>query len=309
MIVPLNITSDLMIHIFKAIIPTFSESTKAKLPSESEILTKFIKPGADSIAWDELVSIDTKEDVYFDTIKHRVAAVSLVLADYNRDSECESLAIDNKAVWPHIYESIINLKPADIIATIGSQGFLSIPLFHSDDKNGHFEFLRLHIWDQSFAGYIDKEKTHMFSIHCHQFHAQSHILLGELKNCRFSVIESASPTDHSFFEIVWNSIEKVNQKTSNAINTGTFVLVNETAKEMYAANDQYEIEAGEFHTSTVSDDCTTATLFLFTGKKGKVERSYVVGPSEIENSIVNRKETIDPKDILIKINKKLSQNE
>lgn len=299
-----EISKDALIAVFKGITPTFSETSKALVPAESEIVQIFFKNGEQTITINDLLATPTEQSPYLHAIKFRIAAVILLLQDFHETSV--ALKDSTKQIWELIFQSLDKLNGTDILATIGSQGFLSIPLFHQDKKDESFEFLRLHIWDKSFEEFIDWEKTEKFSIHSHQFHAQSRILLGEIENWQFNVEDSVTPTDNSYFRIEWNNLENVNQKTSNAVNSGRFAKLKLTEQKTYKKEDAYEVQAGQFHKSKVDMNNTTATIFLFSSIKGKVDQSFVLGPSAIETSTVNRKITIDPKSILDQLNQQIS---
>lgn len=262
-----------LINIFKGIIPTFSGSSRQLLPSEIDVEDAFFTVNVKELTIDELLNINTGTHSYLEAIKYRIAAIFLILKDFHEISNNQCQLIPGKLIWSMVYKSIVNLNGSDILATIGSQGFLSIPLYHQDKKDISFDFLRLHVWDKSFVDQIDWEKTKTFSIHSHQFHAQSRILLGEIENQRYEIEESATSSDYSFFNIEWNNLENVNQKSSNAVNTGRFVKVAANNKELYQRDSAYEVAAGDFHKSEVNINCTSATLFLFSSTKGKVDRS------------------------------------
>jgi hypothetical protein len=203
--------------------------------------------------------------------------------------------VDIDYVWNLIYESFKVLPEESLIASIGSQGFLSIPIYHSERGKDDFDFLRLHIWDKSLEKWIDTNKRDNFSIHSHQFHAQSWILNGGITNYSYSVQETPSVTDFNYFKIQWNNSENsVNRKTSKAINTGNYADVSLIKKDIFLPGDTYTVNAGEFHKSGASgQEVLTSTLFLFSSNKGRVYTSNVVGPSRMEESEINRKVKIN----------------
>lgn len=239
------------------------------------------------------------KDIYKSSVLKRLVAVRLILEAQKND-----VAFDLKSVWKLIYGSLIELEEQDTVSSIGSQGFLAIPLYRLDKGDVSFEFLRLHIWDKSFDDYIDKEKVERFSIHSHQFHANSWILAGEIYNTRVDVEKANSPTEFSLFEIKWNNTKnEVNQRTSVAINTGEYYKVNKNNTESYRTGDIYQIPAGDYHIARVNDDFQiTSTIFLFSTHKSRVKISNVLGPSNIELSEINRKTQITPKPLIQKIN-------
>lgn len=271
-----------------------------------EIQRTFLK----SISFENLASenIDLKlllnysystRNIYESAILKRVVAVKLIL-----DSRNSNDRLDLKETWKLIYESLINLEDNDIISSIGSQGFLSIPLFRLDKVEKSFDFLRLHIWDLSFENLIDREKVNNFSIHSHQFHANSWILTGEIQNIKVSVKEVSEKTDFNLFNIEWNnSKNNLNQKNSLAVNTNEFVEVSIIENKKYHFNDTYEIQAGDYHIAQTKTELPiSSTLFLFSTLKSRVKKSNVVGPSEISTSEINRKLIVNPKPLLKKLN-------
>ncbi|PSL24078.1 hypothetical protein [Chitinophaga ginsengisoli] len=296
------------IEIIKGIVPTFSDSFKENIPKK-EVLSDLIFDSKESITINEIQLKASHLSPYFQIIIDRICAVSLLLADFNQHQNTKTYIKSLKEIWPFIYRSIMNLQGSEILATIGSQGFLSIPLYHNDKKEESFEFLRLHIWHESLKKFIDNEKAEMFSIHSHQFYAQSRVLCGEIYNQRFDVTEQSFESEFSFFEIHWNNLDNVNQKTSIAQNTGKFVSIKEHDIESYEHGDSYEIKAGEYHRSTVDSKQLTATLFLFSTVKGRVGQSNVVGPTIIKESTVNRKITINAQILLESLNHAIVNNE
>lgn len=285
-------------ELISGIKPAFSDATQLVLPDTTDILKQLQVNG--SISLKQLYQHSEHIiDIYLSAILKRVVVVKLCLMAR------EGKKLDLNFIWNLLYKSLITLSAEDIISSIGSQGFLSIPLYRLDMDKAKFEFLRLHIWDSSLDKYIDKQKTAHFSIHSHQFHANSWILAGEIINIRYKVETSLNETDFNHFEIKWNNSKNaVNQKTSVAMNTGEYVSVETTANEKYTSGDTYEIEAGEFHASTNSSQ-VSSTLFLFSTLKSRVDKSFVIGPSIIKESEVNRKVQIDSKEILDRLNSNL----
>ena len=214
--------------------------------------------------------------------------------------------VDLKRIWKFILESILIIPTSATISSIGSQGFLSIPLFKDDRKKESFDFIRLHIWDNSLNEFINSEKCENFSIHTHTFYAKSWVLCGKVINDRFTINIVEKPTNHSLFTVGYNkSLNEVNQHTSKANNTSTFVNLNQVSHEIYSQGGTYTIDAGDFHKSgSKGRNGLSATLFSFTAKEGLVEQSYVVGPSKLTTSEINRKMLIDPIQLLKKIDKK-----
>jgi hypothetical protein len=238
-------------------------------------------------------------DCYLKSVAMRIVAISeLRIA---RDSNIE---VNLKKVWELIADSILTIPPDATISSIGSQGFLSIPLFKDDKIIENFDFIRLHIWDESLSQYIDQDKSQNFSIHNHSFYAKSWILCGKVVNDRFKVKEVSLPTDLSLFKVVYNkSLNKVNQHYSVAENKNKYVSLQQISHEEYMSGGYYSINAGDFHRSgSNGHNGFSATLFSFTAKDGRVEQSFVVGPTKSVSSKINRKMLINPIDLIKKIN-------
>jgi hypothetical protein len=170
----------------------------------------------------------------------------------------------------------------------------------------NFEFIRLHIWDKSLNKYIDEKASNNFSIHTHSFHAHSWIITGRIINDRYIVTESKNATPYIRFTINYNkTLSKINQHTSTASNDNVFVTANQISHEVYMSGGSYQIKAENYHNSGTEDqDGLSATFFSFTAKNGMVDTSYVVGPAEQKESVINRRMHIDPKYLLEKIEKK-----
>jgi hypothetical protein len=237
-------------------------------------------------------------NVYFKSVCYRI--LSIIKFKNSRDN---NTVLDIKYIWKYIYDSIMIIPNNSTISSIGSQGFLSIPLYKFENDKNNFDFIRMHIWDKSLSSYINQDKCDKFSIHTHSFYAQSWILCGKIINKRFKVDLSKHITDKALFTIEYNkTLNEVNQHTSSAVNTNNYVDINQIGHEEYIQGTTYIVDAGNYHSSiSASKDDVSATLFSFTGKSGLVEQSYVVGPSEILSSEINRKMYIDPSELLNKI--------
>lgn len=216
-----------------------------------------------------------------------------------------------KDVWGWIKSSII-LIPDQIISTIGSQGFLSIPLYKYEIENNKstFDFIRLHIWDDSLDEYMDLEKNKDFSIHTHSFFAQSWILTGSVINNTYNYEIDSEYSQHSFFKIKYNdSLNEVNQHTSVAINEDINVELRQTSKEVHFAKGYYFVKQGKLHQSGyISSPEASATFFSFTGKDGLAKSSIVIGPKNIRLSEINRKVNISPVKLIEKIDLQIKSN-
>jgi hypothetical protein len=274
--------------------------------STFDIVEKII-PTSDSISTEELALLsDRIEDTLLSSVVKRIIIVKYILEARDRN-----LVLNFKLIWKLIYHSILDLESDSIVSSIGSQGFLSIPLYRLDNSTKPFEFLRLHIWHKSLKEHIDEDKTNSFSIHSHLFHAQSWILSGEINNTRYQLEKNEKPEDFSLFKIQWNnSKNEINTKTSTAVNTGEYISISPSEKEKYEYQQSYEIAAGEYHASTGNfSEGINATLFLFSASKGLGDNSFVVGPSKIKTSKINRKVRINPTPLIQEINKMINSYE
>ena len=254
-----------------------------------------------------LLSFSNKQsNNYIKSIANRIVSTVLI-----KDSIDNDIKFEIKDVWKLISESILIIPPNCTISSIGSQGFLSIPLykFEKEKEKTSFEFIRLHIWHNDLLELIDKDTCDKFSIHTHSFFAQSWIICGKIVNDRFNVTVSKKVTDKSLFSIGYNkTLNEVNQHTSVAINEEIYANTDQISHELYMPGGKYEIKAGDFHRSSSETlDGLSATIFMFSGKLGLVDKSFVVGPSEIKTSEINRKMHIDPKEFLNNIDKQISK--
>ena len=279
----------------------YSDNVKKSLPKITDFYPKiYIGSNINEI---ELESFITNEkNCYHKSVARRILAIKKL-----QEIRDKKLDLNIDGIWNLIYLSIIELPAHATISSIGSQGFLSIPLFRFRTNMKSFEFIRLHIWDNSLSQYIDKQTRENFSVHSHSFHAQSWILAGAISNERYSIAHSSQKQIHSLFKIEYNkTLNKVNKHTSNAVNTNKDIILTKISEEKYFHSSTYEISAGHYHKGgSLSKDGFSATLFSFTAKNGSVDKSFVIGPSNIKNSEINRKEQIDPSYLLNKLNNKI----
>jgi hypothetical protein len=234
---------------------------------------------------------ETHDDILTKSLCYRILALDRFQSLLNHDR-----IYTLKEIWDPIYKSLIILNTDQLISSIGSQGFLAIPLFRLDKGTESFELLRIHFWSSDFDQLINKKTRDSFSIHSHQFHAKSWILCGEVYNTRMEVKQSDPETDYCIFKIQWNDPNNdLNRKGSIAINTYKYCEVEEGFKENYLFGEAYELEAGKFHKSrTNENNDLNATLFYFSTANSRVSNSFVLGPSIVKESEINRKIDIDP---------------
>jgi len=244
-------------------------------------------------------TLNNHKNIFFKSVSLRLIAIKNL-------QECreKGLKPELKLIWKLICDSISILPSEAVVSSIGSQGFLSIPLYKYDKEPEMFDFFRLHIWDKSLEKHINIKTRDDFSIHTHSFYAESWILCGRIINERFAVKHSPEPTDYSIFNIEYNkTLNEINKHTSTARNAKQFMECKQISTEQYLQGGNYVIEAGDYHKSSVDagNDGVAATLFNFYAPKGRVEHSFVIGPSNIKNSEINRTENIDPKDVIRRI--------
>ena len=241
------------------------------------------------------------KNIYLKSVINRMIGVQLI-----QEARNKSGFLDINKAWKFICESILLLPSNNTISSIGSQGFLSIPLYKFDANLKEFDFLRLHIWETSLHKYINSDISEKFSIHTHAFDTHSWIITGKVINDRYMVRKSDEPTNNVQFRINYNkTLNEVNQHTSTAATENIFVNTQQISHEVYFNGGVYRIKAGDYHRSGTEDELS-ATFFSFSAKHGMVDSSYVVGPNTVRESEINRKMHIDPKPLLMLITKKLS---
>lgn len=296
-----NIDKQEFVEFYNPIIKGYSESFQNNFTS-IDIITEIVFKESDTTALEEISRlIQFEQNIFLKSYLYRFIAVREII--FCRE---QNVTLDVIEVWSLVANSIKQIPSEYTISSIGSQGFLSIPLYKSDYSKETFDFLRLHIWDDSLSKYMDLKKCDDFSIHSHTFYAKSWIITGKVINDRYDYLINSKSSNHSFFEVVYNnSLNEVNQHTSKAVNRNVKVEVIKTSAEVHFNNEVYEIEPGKLHKSghLNSPDCS-ATFFSFTGKDGLGE-SFVIGPTEIQESEINRKTIIDPIYLIEKIDNQL----
>lgn len=295
------ITRKEFISFYEPLIKGYSESFKSEIAS-IEMITNLLFNKSDEITFILLQDLlENQSDVFIKSLLYRFLGAREII-----NSRDNNVYLDVKAVWQLISKSIRIIPTLYTISSIGSQGFLSIPLYKYDQTLETFDFLRLHIWDESLDEYMDLQKVEDFSIHSHTFFAKSWILTGKIINNRFEYIKDSDKAKHSFFKVVYNdSLNEVNQHTSKAVNKKIDAELINVSEEVHYEMGYYEIKPSKLHKSghNNSPKCS-ATFFSFTGKDGLGE-SFVIGPKQIEESEVNRKMNISPLNLFDKIDSQL----
>jgi hypothetical protein len=196
-----------------------------------------------------------------------------------------------------------------IKASLGSQGFLSIPIYRNHNRN-EVKIIRLHIWSTSFSGLVDHMHSEHFSIHSHLFHAESHIICGTVYNNRYVTSEIKNDCNKSIYEICWNEV--LNDRSDNSLkselaNTKRSVCLSTGPKEKFDKGSNYVIKAGDFHKSGFDENQDiAATILVFDSKKGRTESSQVIGPYEMGKAPELKYPEVEISGLLNKIDKKIS---
>lgn len=277
----------------------YADDIKDNLPKVSDFPKKIFN-STDSINLKSLIEFsETEDNIYTKSVAKRIAGVRHI--QFARDN---NIKLDLLPTWNLIAASILDLPSECTVSSIGSQGFLSIPLFKYDENMENFDFIRFHIWHNDLLDYINQEISERFSIHSHSFLAQSWIINGIIINERYSVEKTNDDSESSLFKIEYNkTLNKVNQHTSSAVNTGQNVNVNKLEKEAYKTNETYKINSGDYHKSySEGKNGLSSTFFSFTTQNKTVVQSNVTGPSKMQTSEINRKMHIDPKQLILEIN-------
>ncbi len=277
----------------------FATDVENNLPTIEDFSSKIIKEFNDG-NFEELENFSDKAtDVFQKSVSKRILAIKTI-----QEARANGFELNITKVWKWIYESLEVIPIIATISSIGSQGFLSIPLYKYEKEMDKFDFIRLHIWDNSLDQYFDKKKSETFSIHTHSFLAQSWVLVGEIVNNRYRVKENSKKANASLFTIEYNkTLKQVNQHTSVAQNSGKNVNVVQISKEVYLPFSTYKIKRENYHQSiSLGKNGLSATIFSFTSKDGIAENSFVVGPMNIQESKINRKMHIDATYLINQLN-------
>ena len=281
---------------------SYATSIQSELPVVSDFPNSLFESNS-KINLEELETYGEKSpNAFIKSICNRILGVYNI--QYSRIHGSE---LDIKSTWEYIANSILQISLESTISSIGSQGFLSVPLFKYDVEIESFEFLRFHIWSPQIEALVDQEKRELFSIHSHSFHAQSWIITGSLINADFDIVQNSNDSNSSLFKVEYNkSLNEVNQHQSKAINTNINVKSIQTSVRNLNQGDTYTIQEGEFHKSIQKESSQlSATFFSFNAKDRNVVQSHVLGPIDIKESSINRKMFIDPSSFISDVNKSL----
>ncbi|ADB36128.1 hypothetical protein [Spirosoma linguale] len=281
---------------YNPIVKSYAVEFLSKIMSLEDIRTLLFNDVNTKTTKEIIDFADQSSDNYLSSFIYRLVGVKEII--FCRENRAQ---LDTNEVWKLISKSIRVIPSGLTISSIGSQGFLSIPLYKQDASLGNFDFIRLHIWDDSLDEYMDMKKCLDFSIHSHTFFAKSWIIIGKVKNDRYEYKIDSNGT-HSFFEVQYNkSLNEVNQHTSKAVNKNINAILFKTSEETHFSKGNYEIEPSKLHQSGhLNSPNPSATFFSFTGKDGLGE-SFVIGPKDIAESEINRKMNISPIYLLDKI--------
>lgn len=287
---------------YNSLIKSYDENFKNIIIEEDKLIKDLFQNN-------EIIEIEYLEKYIDKTTDNTTKSLLLRLIAVKEIIYCRegTKTLNVKQVWKYISKSIKIIPISHTISSIGSQGFLSIPLYKYDETLETFDFIRLHIFDDSLNELMDLKKCEDFSVHTHTFFAKSWIITGKIINNRYEYILDSENSKHSFFKVKYNdSLNEVNQHTSLAINENINVELFQTSEEIHFEKGFYEIKPGKLHKSGhLNSPFVSATFFSFTGKDG-LDKSIVIGPRNIEVSEVNRKLIVDPSKLLEKIDNQLN---
>lgn len=278
-----------------SLIKCYAKDVEESLPKADEFPKSFIE-AFDEKQFDKILEYgQNHSDQFVKSMCYRIVGVHNIQIARRNNAE-----LDINKTFELIANSITEIPSISTISSVGSQGFLSIPIFKFEEDIENFEFIRFHIWSPKLDKYIDPKTSEMFSIHSHRFHAKSWIITGELLNQDYTIDRESSNPNSALFEIKYNAtLNEVNQHQSIAKNTGRQIEVIESTNSIFTKHDTYEINQGDFHKSTQKNtESTTATFFSFYLTNEKLGESEVTGPLEIEESKINRKMYIEPNDYI-----------
>lgn len=129
--------------------------------------------------------------------------------------------------------------------------------------------LRIHIWSKKYS----KPQKPYWNIHTHIFHLKSWIISGSILNTLYE-IEEVNESRNCIYEVHYKdnkSILKKSNKLINLINTNTL---------LHKKNDNYSIESGVFHSSTLE---STSALTIVLSTATDVKTPLVIGKKDYDN--------------------------
>ncbi len=195
-----------------------------------------------------------------------------------------------KEIWNILYYSTISLPKGYILGEIGSQQFVSIPIYKQNLKMQEFEYLKLHIWNNNLSKYTKFRDNSKFKIHSHSFQGYSYILLGQINNTFFDVLDCNEKSEHSLFKLMYENVgDVISKKYSYAVNLGKNVKLSIKEKRQLKTGENYQIEVGQFHSALNDSRFTAATIFSFSAKNGFSREANLIGLSSIEKTELNSK--------------------
>lgn len=208
----------------------------------------------------------------------------VILSDYSLICFSTRRKLNTQFAWRLIFDYILAFRKGTPIASIGSQGFLSIELFRFESEKDR-KILRLHIWDESLSNNFNSGEFEKYTIHSHLYSAQSQVLVGELINKTYSIDETENDSPESLYKIKWENKTDASGKIvreSHLEEETSRIKINQLSAETISIGQQYSIGINEFHSSK-SKAKLSATLFLFNSDEGLSDISKVVGPKNDSN--------------------------
>ncbi len=236
-----------------------------------------------------------------------------ILKTHKNGVQTDLKIIETNKQWKRIYNFLKKFFNGKIISSVGSQGFLSIPLYRNQMNCGQMEILRLHIWDESLKRYINQDGLDTFSVHSHKYNVQSWVLTGDLFNYRYINDWSRNEeTSVNYFKINWEKTKNNNSDNSmksTIVNTGVKSYLKLNSKEIYKKGETYSLNAGEFHKSKVNtNNIINSSLFLFSSIKGIVDSSYLVGNNTILKKATSNHEKFNCWNLVDKLNENIKND-
>ncbi|KAH6645690.1 hypothetical protein BKA67DRAFT_527061 [Truncatella angustata] len=199
-------------------------------------------------------------------------------------------------LWKLVYDALTT-DHFHFPTSSSAQGFLTVTICRHIVEGKLQELWRLHVWlpggDPGHEG---------FSIHKHNAFGQSRFVAGQGTNHVWSIEEDAKAEQKedtqkgdliplSKYRLEWTDTNgsstayKTNQTSSTVINTGKLVVARRLESTSHSSGMCYTIGEDEYHSSAVSKDRISATLFVFNSSRGhNNDEETIIGPRDQEKS-------------------------
>ncbi len=308
------ISRDLFKSLVEGVFATFTKNSIFNGNSIVDIVNSLYGTTTNELTPNQIIrNLEHWTDGFNKSICIRAMSVGVLI----NTSRTQKSLTDLRGLWVYFYKSLCKSSGIPIYASLGSQSFLSIPLYSNGMDTNITELLRLHFWDISLHNYHSFRHVNLFSIHSHQFHTTSYILKGNITNELYQVQNTNEKDDHSgycYFRIEWDESKeyKSNLKKSFAVNTNVYVNVTKKSSKSYFGGQSYEIKLEDFHSVNVDlgkeIDSMTSTLFFFDANIEGKAKSEVIGPARITRNEIIRENNINPYVLIEKLNSLLLSN-